>query len=192
MTDQAQRVQLPRGQWADLRPRLKVGQRNLIQRHSAGAATSIMKVETMRAEAQAALAGDQGAAITLMEGLNLSEADMGAVQQWQHASIVAWVAGWSESLGPLPTMDTVEDLDVDVYDALSAVCGPLTMGVMVDAAEDGPDGAGNPDSPSVPTDGSQPASVGSTSTGDPETSSSSSGSESSSTDSSSPVPTPSI
>ncbi len=72
-----------------------------------------------------------------------------AVHRYQNAGIVAFVKSWSLPQ-PVPTMDTVEDLDVDVYDALAAAVSPLAARAIV-GEKFGADGASDPDSPTEPS-----------------------------------------
>lgn len=168
MTDQAQRVQLPRGQWADLRPRLKNGPRNRLIRLGAQAAAAF------NVDPSTATDTDGLAVIANLKDVGAS---VDAMQLLQNETIVAWVAAWSPALAALlssvPTVETLDEMDSDQYDVLLAACEAMTVADQK-ATVITPDDAADPDSPSVPTDASAPASVGSPLTSGPETLTSSS------------------
>jgi hypothetical protein len=75
-------------------------------------------------------------------GLNYEEAE--TFQQMQAANIVAFVADWSFK-EPVPTMDTVWDMDEDRYDFIAKVTSDLNNGVTeVDFSPNPDDVPGNP------------------------------------------------
>jgi len=95
---------------------------------------------------------------TEMATLVLGGADGAVVAKsmdFQAAAIVAFVKEWS--YGPAPTMATVLSFtdDPDVYDALAEVVAPLAISAMK-PKKWGPDGHGDPSSPTVPSSGSEP------------------------------------
>jgi hypothetical protein len=90
-------------------------------------------------------------------GLTFEEAE--AFQLLQKATIVASVAAWSRP-EPVPTWDTVEDLPANVYTALEIVTaenvGPVLEGVSFSPPD--PNSPGFEESPTPPSDGSDPVS----------------------------------
>lgn len=175
MTDEnPNRIPLPRGQWAELRPRLKVAGRDLLQRHSLEMAAVLPKVGRLAELGDAAQtsieAGDilsAGEQLESVEAVGLTAENMAQMQRFQHAAIVAWVAQWSF---PFPvSIESLGELDVDEYDALIAECGPRSMQFMAEQGQWGPDGAPDPGSPTPPSGATGSGSEGSSSTPGPAT-----------------------
>lgn len=79
---------------------------------------------------------------------------VGASHRLQRAAIVALLRSWSLP-APLPTMDTIGDMELDVYDALAVATAPLVQVAMF-GENFGPSGATDPASPTVPSSGSEP------------------------------------
>lgn len=168
MTDQAQRVQLPRGQWADLRPRLKNGARNRLVRLGAQVAAAFNVDPSTLTEG----ADPDELGLAVMANVKDVGTSVDAMQVLQTETIVAWVAAWSPalaaSLGSLPTVENLDDMDSDQYDVLLAACEAMTAADQK-ATVITPDDAGDPDSFTVPSVASVPASEGSPSSTDPVT-----------------------
>lgn len=156
MTDDLKRIPLPRDGWADIRPRLKMAGRNLIQRHMVDIAGVAERMDTMQKDD----ADKLGIVATFTRD------EMAAMQRFTGVSIVAWVADWSYDL-PV-TLESMDELDEDEYDTLNAVCGPLGLAAAT-GAQFGPDGASDPGSPTRPSDGTDSDRKDSSSTSDPET-----------------------
>lgn len=89
---------------------IKVRQRQLVESRAVAAASALEKLPEDRDELE-------GFDIT-QSGLTGAEAD--ALFDLQSATIVAAIASWSLP-GPIPTMDTIGDLDGDLYDELGVV-----------------------------------------------------------------------
>lgn len=112
-------VEIPGGT-AEIRDRadIKERQRRLVQ-SAAMAASSVMaklpddlaSLDTEDAEAVQTVS-------QAMSGVSLSAADANLLQELQDATIVALLASWTLA-EPLPTLETVLDLDTDLYDALA-------------------------------------------------------------------------
>lgn len=82
----------------------------------------------------------------MVENLNLDERDAEALLRVRDATLVATLVSWSLD-EPLPTLETVGDMDPDVYDSLVASLQEDAVG----ATDFGPDGAGDPESPTRPS-----------------------------------------
>lgn len=175
---QALRLTLPRDQWAEIRPRLKVRGRDLIQRYGLEMATVMPRMmhlqESVSALQEIVNTGSEAEAgpqiIAAMEGVTLSGEDIAAMQRFQHAAIVAFVGSWSYPFEV--SMDTVPDLDEDAYDLLQAECGPRAMAVTQADAGFGPDAGKDPGSFGPPSADTGNGAEGNSSTSDPETGSS--------------------
>lgn len=102
------RVDLPSGQWADIRDKEEITTRGRrgIQAIAAGLSGALPKLK-------------DAANDTDMTTLGLSESEMDAVMRIQEATVVAFVAAWSLP-EPVPTLITVGDLPTPLFDALSA------------------------------------------------------------------------
>lgn len=101
------RVELPGGQWADLRDKEEITTRGRrgIQAIAASLADALPKLQGVTDD-------------TNMAALGLSETEMDAFLRLQEATVVAFLAAWSLP-DPVPTLVTVGDLPVALYDALS-------------------------------------------------------------------------
>lgn len=98
---------MPDGQWADIRDQEEITTRGRrgIQAIAAGLAGALPKLKDATKD-------------TDMASLGLTEEEMDAVMRLQEATVVAFLAGWSLP-EPLPTLATIGDLKVSLYDALS-------------------------------------------------------------------------
>lgn len=98
----SKRHELPDGGWAEIaeRKELSVRERRRVERRMAETATLFRK-----------LSGDDGSAASL------TEVELDKLYALQNQTIVALIRAWSR--GELPTMDDVEELPSDVYDALA-------------------------------------------------------------------------
>jgi hypothetical protein len=101
------RVDLPNGQWADIRDKEEITTRGRrgIQAIAAGLAGALPKLKDADKD-------------TDISSLNLTETEMDAVLRLQEATVVAFVAAWSLP-EPVPTLVTVGDMTTVLYDALS-------------------------------------------------------------------------
>jgi hypothetical protein len=87
---------------------IKVRQRQLVESRIVAAASALEKLPNEI---------DELAAFDITKS-NLTAAEADSIFDLQNATIVAALASWSLS-DPIPTMDTVGDLDQNLYDALS-------------------------------------------------------------------------
>ena len=79
---------------------------------------------------------------------------VGIAQDLQAAAIVAYLKSWSR--GPLPSLDTVWDIEpIEFFDALATAAAKLALRDMGGAGEFGPDGHADPNSPTVPSSDSR-------------------------------------
>jgi len=74
---------------------------------------------------------------------------LAATHMLQRAAVVALVKSWSLPQ-PLPTLDNIADMDVDLYDVLAAAVAPGVNAAMSGEAF-GADGAADPSSPTAPS-----------------------------------------
>lgn len=143
-------VDIPGGS-ATLREKddVKVRQRQLVESRLVAAASALEK-----------LPGDLGELESFdISKSNLTAAETDSLFDLQSATIVAAVASWSLS-DPIPTMDTVGDLDGELYDALSNATAGLAKDVATpESFEPGdPRSPGFEESPTEPSGSSAAAS----------------------------------
>lgn len=102
------RVELPAGQWADVRDPEEITTRGRrgIQAIAAGLTDALPKLKDADKD-------------TDMASLGLTESEMDAVMRLQEATVVAFLSAWSLP-EPVPTLVTVGDLKASLFDALSA------------------------------------------------------------------------
>jgi len=108
------RVELPNGGWADIRTEneIKVRQRKLIRSAAMAAISAVGHLpDSLPTDAVEASKVD-------MSTLDLSMEEADSLQAMQEATVVAFLAAWSLP-EELPTMATVGDMDVVVFDALA-------------------------------------------------------------------------
>lgn len=124
---------------------IKVRHRQLVEAAYIPASTAMMK-----------LPGD----LKELENFDLSASDITrteaqALFDLQSATIVAALESWTLP-GPIPTMDTVGDLDQDVYDALSEATASLATEVVLPDSFDptDPSKPGFTETPTTPSGGS--------------------------------------
>lgn len=141
------KVDLPNGGWAEIKDpeELTNRDRKLLRRYVLG----------MRATREKLLAAGITPGVTpadlspeeeeRLEGL-LDADELDAISNVQGAFIVAYTASWSLD-GPLPTMDTVDDLPGPVFDKLADATADLGDGSL----EVSPDQALDADSPTGPS-----------------------------------------
>ncbi len=129
------RIDLPDGQWADVRDPDEItvrGRRPIL-------AVTLALRDVLPAIAAAQAAGQP------IETLGLTEEQYDTVLRLGEVSIVAVLAAWSLP-DPLPTVDTVGDLPATLYDALSQATAPTgaviaEQGLVLDTSV----GDGSPD-----------------------------------------------
>lgn len=107
------RIDLPDGQWADIRDPEEITVRGR---------RPVLAVTMALQDVWPALAAAQ-AANEPLEALGLSEEQYETVMRLGEVSIVAVLAAWSLP-DPLPTVETVGDLPVTLYDALAEASAP--------------------------------------------------------------------
>ena len=125
-------IEIPGG-WATIRSRdeLRGRDRNLIKAAAMAAAPAIAKMpdsvtggavegETEE-QAQARVAAEVGE-------LSLTWQESMALLELRQATVCAVLQSWTLPL-PLPTMDTIGDLDADLYDALDTAIGGVTTAI---------------------------------------------------------------
>ncbi len=122
---------------------IKVRHRRLIEVAGVAAARPMEKIERQKKE------GKDVAALDMAElDLNAVEADR--VMALQDAVIVATLASWTLE-EPLPTIETVGDMDTDIYEALAQVT--RDQGAAIATGVDFEPGPG--EGPTGPSDGSE-------------------------------------
>lgn len=143
------KIDLPGGGWAEIKDpeELTNRERKLLRRHAFGArelrgkllATGIKpgtKVQDIPDDLEEKLLGQ------------LTAEDLEGADGIQAAFIVAYTASWSLDR-PLPTMETVDDLPGQVFDAIAEATVDLGDGSL----DTGVDGAVDPASPTGPSAG---------------------------------------
>jgi hypothetical protein len=143
-------VKIPGGE-ATLRekPDVKVRHRRLVEAAAIEAAPVLAK-----------LPGDEATREAMTEtevlALGVSRKEAHSLFELQDATIVALLASWTLP-GDLPDMDTIGDLDPELYDALSKASGGLGADITGETFE--PPNPGSPgfdESPTVPSASSEP------------------------------------
>lgn len=141
------RVELPDGQWAELRDKTEVtvkGRRG-IQVIAAGISPALQKLKQNSKEGESPTDVD-------MLALGLSEPEMDAFMRLGEATIVAFLASWSLP-DPLPTLDTVGDMRAELFDALGEATkedGAAVANLSLDTSP-GADGTPDPKDHSGPS-----------------------------------------
>jgi hypothetical protein len=110
-------INLPGGHIATIREKVTVGGQQLLQREGMDMFAYVRKTFP-GATNIADIAED-----------NLTGEMMQHVQKWQKASVLALLKSWTLPQ-PLPTADTITDLEIDVWEALVSVTAPLAMTAM--------------------------------------------------------------
>jgi len=147
-------VEIPGGQ-AQLREKadIKVRHRRLVEAAAMAAAPLLAKLPEDVATRQALTEAE-------VLALGVSRQEANAMLELQDATIIAALASWTLDQ-PVPDMDTVGDLDPELYDALSAATAALGAEITQETFD--PPDPGSPgfeESPTVPSDGSGPDSEG--------------------------------
>jgi hypothetical protein len=104
-------VDIPGGT-AVLREKLKVRERRVIEAAGLGASGAIAKMPT------SVLDGSVDPTTVRMDAVAFTADEAGSVLAVQDAAIVAYLESWTLP-DPLPTMETIGDMETDVYDALA-------------------------------------------------------------------------
>jgi len=153
-------IEIPDGS-AELRekPDIKVRHRRLIEAAGVAAMPGLAKLPSTRDELE-------NLDVAKVGSLTRTEAD--SLFTLQDATIIAALASWTLPK-PLPTMDTVGDLDPELYDALANATRELGTSVATGVDFDPPDPrsegfASSPTQPSTASDGDLRANQGSEST----------------------------
>jgi|ERR1039458_8205004 hypothetical protein len=125
-------VELPDGHWADLKDTddLTNRERKLLRRAIVPAFGVKPKLDALGVKENDPTTWEQAAV-----GLDADDLDL--LDDFQGAYIVAYVGAWS--LGPLPTLATVDDIPGPIYDALSTLTvnrGDGTVDLTADGATD--------------------------------------------------------
>jgi hypothetical protein len=133
------------------KPDVKVRHRRLVEAAAIEAAPVLAK-----------LPGDEATREAMTEtevlALGVSRKEVHSLFELQDATIVALLASWSLP-GELPDMDTIGDLDPELYDALSKASGGLGADITGETFEPPkPDSPGFAESPTVPSADSEPGS----------------------------------
>lgn len=130
-------IELPGGQSAEIRDKPTVGGRDLLQEEGAGLFSLLAQRFPDLAE---------------FKDVNIADFDrplMAAFHRFNRAAVVALLKSWTLTL-PVPTMDTIVDLDADVYDAIGKAVAPLVLRIMT-AEYLNKDEPSDPSTPSVPS-----------------------------------------
>lgn len=135
-------VEIPGGT-ATLRekPDIKVRHRRLIEAAGIAAAPLLARLPNDRGEKEALSEAD-------VIGLGVSKQEATALFELGDATIVAALAAWSLP-DPLPTLETIGDLDPELYEALGTVCAELGAEVTEETFE--PPAPGSPGFEASPT-----------------------------------------
>ena len=120
---------------------IRVRHRRLLQAAYMGAISGFSKLEK----------GSELETLNMAE-LGLTKGEALAMAEVQDAAIVASLAGWSLDR-PIPTLDTIGDLDMAVYDELAEATKGLANEIVTgtDFAPPDPSSAGFEGSPTVPS-----------------------------------------
>jgi|APFre7841882654_1041346.scaffolds.fasta_scaffold03204_8 hypothetical protein len=141
------KVDIPGG-FAILREQheLRGRDRMLIKAAAMAAAPAIEKMPTTVTEGQREDETEEEAQQRMaaeVTTLNLTWQESMALLELRQATMIACLKEWSLPL-PLPTMDTVGDLDADLYDALDTAIGGVTTAVAAATDFDPQPGKENP------------------------------------------------
>jgi hypothetical protein len=134
-------VEIPGGT-AELRDRLdiKIRHRRMIEAAAVAASAAMAKLpDNIPAEQLKQ---------TEVETLSLTRQEATTLFELQDATIVASLASWTLD-EPLPNLDTIGDLEQDVYDALALATSEVGANV---AAPENFDASPDPESPTQPSD----------------------------------------
>ena len=107
---------------------LRARDRNLVKAAAMAASSAIQKLPESVQEGPKEGETPEDAAVRLepmMESVNFTWQESLALIELRQASVVAMLQEWSLDK-PLPTMETIGDLDPDLYDALDAAIGGVT------------------------------------------------------------------
>ena len=146
----ATKIDLPGGGWAEIKDPsdLTNRDRKLLRRHVYAArdimATKMAKVGIKPGTARKDIPAEAQAKLDEL----LTTDDLDLINEAQAAFIVAYTASWSLDR-PLPTMETVDDLPGQVFDAIAEATVDLGDGSL----DTGVDGAVDPASPTGPSAG---------------------------------------
>lgn len=111
----SRRVELPGGEWAQVKDygELTPDEVEFLMRQSGPAEPVAKKLSDQGVRPTGGLPEDPGA-VEAVEAL--TSADREALRAIQRAAIVAYVVAWS--LGPPPTLETVDELPTPIFSAL--------------------------------------------------------------------------
>lgn len=146
------RVDFPDGTYAVMREKVNVRGRKAMQRTSVPAMNAMRRIRMARA-AQEIPDGDEP---TPNEVVEYSEQEIHAMQRFEMAGVMAMLAHWTRD-EPLPrTIDDVEEMEPEVYEAIAIVVRPELWSLLGGPAvgpDSAVDGQGRPaiDSPSGPS-----------------------------------------
>lgn len=146
-------VQLPGGHTAELRDKVTVGGRELLREEGASVFQQISA---------------RWPGVKEIDQIPLTEFDgpvLKAFHRFNRAAVVALVASWSLPT-PKPTMETISDMDPDVYDVLAEAVAPRALKAMFGENFD-PRTAADPSSPTVPSSDSNGGGLAATTPGTP-------------------------
>ena len=124
-----------------------IRQKRLVETHEIAAATGIIKLPDDPSKLKN---------LRLDTIPDLSSAEVQAIFDLTNAVIVAALVSWSRE-DPLPTMTTIEDLEPEVYEALSDAVSGLGKSEDVDFEPPNPNGKEFADSPTEPSGNSETA-----------------------------------
>ena len=127
---------------------LKVRHEQLVEGALVGAASAIIKLQSAAGDE----AGVDISSINVVK-LGLDRKEIAAVYELQDAKVVASLASWTLP-EPIPTMDTIGDLDPALYRELTFAVRDLGTEPGVDFSGNNPTTPGFADSPTQPSDAS--------------------------------------
>jgi hypothetical protein len=118
------RIELPNGGWAEVREQqdLRVMHRRAIQAALGAATVAISKIPASMVD----VPDDPEERAAALEKIDMSEIpslsmdEMLSISRVQEVAVVMFLVAWSLP-EPLPTLDTVGDMNIDVFDAIAKV-----------------------------------------------------------------------
>lgn len=143
-------IQLPDGNTVTIRDSVNVRGRKALERTAPSAFRAIQRRKRVRAERVAESSDGDAEFPTMEERMHYTEAEMDSLQRFEYAAFIAWVKHWSMEEELPRSIDEVEELDPELYEAVAIVTRKLAWKGLKSAAksaldENPPDDAMTPE-----------------------------------------------